>query len=107
MKTGQLNKRITFQTYTTVKDKQGVQSKTWSDFVTVFANVKTGSLREVMQGDRLVAQAKITFTIRYRKDLTPDMRIVYEGKALPINGIADLDGTNQFLTVEVMKGQNT
>lgn len=60
MKAGTLNKRAKFQRFTSVSDGAGGSTKTWVDYVTVWAGLSPERAREKIQQGRIAdAQAGV------------------------------------------------
>jgi len=75
---GQLRHRITFQTpVVTGQDAAGAQISGWVDFATVWANVMPIGGREIFAGQQVYPDADTRITIRWRRDLDPKMRILW------------------------------
>lgn len=77
---GELDRRITFQE--PVYERGSANSdviSSWNDFDTVWARVNDRLGNEVAEADRVTHIQTTLFTIRYREDITLDMRIIYGG----------------------------
>lgn len=85
MRIGDMDRRITFQYPSVVKDAYGAETVTWIPFKTVWAQVTPGQSREFFAAQ--VVNAKLTheFLIRYMAGITPDMRIVFRGRVFNID----------------------
>ena len=79
--TAQLNNRITFQKFTTIKNKNDVEVKTWNDFVICWAAMANLHGNEFFQAQETKAEKTVKFTIRYNKEIDETMRIKF-GKRL-------------------------
>lgn len=77
MKIEELRHRITFQKYIEITDEEGFATQDWQDIATVWASVENLYGREYWQAAAVQAENTVKFTIRYRKDLTNDMRIFF------------------------------
>ena len=80
MRAGRLNRRITLQSATEVRDAYGQAVKTWADVATVWAEVMPLSGREREIASQTAAETNVKFRIRWRSDITADMRVVYGGR---------------------------
>jgi len=106
MQIGELDRRIIIQTFSTSSDGYGEAIKTWSDRITVWANVnfKGGSTKDI--AERVTAASKVIFTIRYltTTNISEAMRIKYkdrgEQKYYYINAINNIEGRENFLELE-------
>ena len=79
MRIGKLDQRIQIQQNTPTRDDTADEIDSWSELDTVWAGVTPGSSTEKQQGQQELAQSIYDFLIRYRSDVTPLMRILYEG----------------------------
>lgn len=63
----------------------------WADYVTLWAGFRPGSGREFMSpgGGERVAEAQAVFTVRYRNDITTQMRIVHDAKTYNIQAVSE------------------
>ena len=84
MRAGRLDRRVTFLTRTIGQDDNGRPVVTWDPHVTVWAEVRDLSLT---RGERIaeainVANRPCRIRIRYRTDITIDMRVTVDGREL-------------------------
>lgn len=94
-----LNKRLQFQTPPGTIGKDGYPSTEWTDFKKVWGEVKTQRGYKVFSSDASQWQGKSIFGIRYREDLSEEMRIVLKGKTYEIESIVNDDERDQWLTI--------
>jgi SPP1 family predicted phage head-tail adaptor len=90
---GRMDRRITFQTFTEARDSFGEPIKTWANLAsvpTVWARVSPLSGREVFAGDQILGVADVEFEIRYRSDITVEMRVVYANENYDILSTQEL-----------------
>ena len=90
MRARSLDRRITFQTFTTVQDAAGEPIKTWTDLITVSASKLDVTGRERFTARQELAEETTVFRIRYRTDINATHRIVYDSKTYDIEGLAEL-----------------
>lgn len=84
MKTGNLRTKITIQNYTTTYNALNEPIKSWTDFVTVWAEVMINQGREFWGAKKLNAELSGIIKIRYNHNITELMRIPYDGKTYQI-----------------------
>lgn len=96
---GDLRERVTIETPTRVGDGTGGESVSWSALATVWADVAALSGSEVTLGERDEARGRFTVTMRYRDDVSAEMRLVWRGKILNIRALRDPDGHRRWLAV--------
>jgi len=96
---GQMDRRITIQTFSETTDSFGQEVKSFSTLASVWANVveKIGSEGE--DGDMIAATKKVEFIIRYRTDVNEEMRISYNSNTYKIQAIQSADARKAFLKI--------
>lgn len=83
-----LNKRVTIKRRK-LTDVDGATMESWQDVCTVWCGVNVSGYRRFLRADAQDYEDTVLFTIRYRKDITVDMRIYYDGNPYAIIGIKD------------------
>jgi SPP1 family predicted phage head-tail adaptor len=84
MNPGDLNRRITIQTFTPTRDSLGAEIETWSTLAEIWAQVTNVAGGEIYAADKILSQTTHRITIYYRSDLTAKMRVVYNGTAYDV-----------------------
>ncbi|GAA0493710.1 phage head closure protein [Pigmentiphaga daeguensis] len=84
MNIGALNQLVTVQKRTQVKDAWGQLVDDWVDHATVWASFRAptgmGSIAAEMQaGGTTVSRTQYSIRVRYRTDITADMRVAHAG----------------------------
>lgn len=109
MNIGKLDKRITLQTRSATLDDYGQELNSWSDFATVWANVKPISGREKLRAMAVQSILTHTVTIRYNVGLMPPtltgaLRIKYVtpggDRILNINATQDVDEERKHIVFD-------
>lgn len=103
---GDLRHRITFQTLSLVTDGQGGYTETWADLVTVWAFVKPMTMNERIFAQKLEPLITHKVVIRYRTDVTSEMRFTYDSRTFQIKAPFTPDERKaylEFLAVEDSK----
>ena len=80
---GKLNRRITFLRLNTSEDEMGQDKSEWKKYRTVWATVKPYKASEYNFMSKLKPEVTHRMYIRFRKDITADMRILYQGRGQP------------------------
>ena len=75
MDPGKLNKRITFQ----LQDLDS-EDEDWKDIATTWANINPISGKEYYSAETINSDLTHKIRLRYRKGITPDMRVLYNGR---------------------------
>lgn len=104
MDPGQLNERITLQSRAAGLDGMGQAIGTWTDVATVWAQVMPLRGREFFAAAQVQQELSIKVTMRYRADVVPTMRIVWQGKPHDITGVVQLGGKKVFMEVMALSG---
>jgi len=102
---GNMDRRITLQSRTASTDGWGGQDESWGDIATVWAAYKpapmTGlALTNMSEQPQFIEKA--TFIIRFRNDVTTDMRISYNGAYWKVIGMAEM-GRKDRLQIAAVK----
>lgn len=89
MNAGRLDRRITLQRPARVRGEDGSWVDTWEDVATVWATVADLTAKERVGAPQVFSALAARMTIRYREDVRPEWRIVYEGRPWRISGIRE------------------
>ena len=89
---GRLTQRVRIQKPAYLRDDHGQQKEHWVDVATVWAHVKTmvGSAYVGMEFESAgaeVSRATTSIRIRRRRDITHDMRVLYDGRTYRITAV--------------------
>lgn len=105
MNAGQLNRKITIQSFGTTRDPAGQEIKDWSPFATPWANIRFLNGVESVKADAEVSVSKASIRIRYRQDITNAMRVVYNGITYQIKAVLPDEAKREHvdLVCEVVK----
>jgi len=87
MNIGSLRDRITIQNFTITYNVLNEPIKTWTDFVTVWAEVMINQGREFWGAKKLNAELSGIIKIRFNHDITELMRIIYDGETYQITAV--------------------
>lgn len=93
---GQLDRRITIQSFTTTTDDFGEVVKSFTTLAEVWAKVEDKRGSEGEDGNQLVATKRVEFLIRYRSDINEQMRIQYNNETYKIEAILNADSRKAF-----------
>jgi len=81
-----MDRKITIQKPVETQDDYGQVVVSFVDHATVWAEIKSVSSSERFREAQHLAQADTVFRIRYRDDITSEMRISYNGDIHRIEG---------------------
>jgi len=101
MNPGKLRHRVAILQKQTTIDPDGYPIETWEPLYSAWAKVEPISGREYYQAAAVQAQHQVRFTMRYRKDITPAMRLRWDGEDYEIKAVIDLEGRRRWLQIMV------
>jgi SPP1 family predicted phage head-tail adaptor len=101
MNPGKLRQRITFLKPPGEQNNNGFPTTEWTPYVTVWAAERTLKGRFYYEAASTHKEHNKEFTIRFRNDLSKNMRVQYRGQDYEIEDIINVDGLNKFMTVIV------
>lgn len=84
---GQYNRRVTIQKPAVSSDTEGSPKTIWSTLDRVWAKVEPLSARERLQAAQAELDVTDSVTIRYRTDVTHNMRLLYGTRVLEIQEV--------------------
>ena len=99
MNPGKLRHRVAILQKQTTIDPDGYPTEEWVAVTTVWASAEPIAGREYFTAAAVQAQHQVRFTMRYRNDITSDMRLRYDGQDYEIKAILDLGGRRAWLQV--------
>lgn len=97
MKIGELRNRIILQQCQVAQNENGFPVETWTTIATVWASKAHQSSREFFAAQKINSETTDLFIIRYRDNVAPEMRVVYNGQNYRIIGAPDPDGRRREL----------
>lgn len=101
---GQLRERVTLQAPSVVRNSIGEPVPAWTDVDTVWAHVKDMSGREINAARAVQSEAVCRVTIRWRADISADMRVVRNGAVMVITAPPRMVGWKEFLELDCSEG---
>ena len=99
MQAGRLNTRVTLQRRTAGQDAAGQPIDGWTDIGPVWADFRVLSGMEAIKADALTSVTKASCRVRYREDLTHDMRAMVAGEAWGIVSIQPDVNKRRFVDI--------
>lgn len=109
MKIGKMRHYITFQRKENVENEIGSVNKDWKDYKSTWAEKIRLRNSTVESLGKEGIEETYRFKVRYREDITEDMRIVYKNVVYGIahvNNIDELDMYETHIDVKVLKEGN-
>lgn len=101
---GEMRHRITIQQRSLASDGIGGSTETWSTLATVWSKIEPMSAGQVAWASSLEHRVTHKITIRYRSDLTSDMRIQYGGRIFHVKGYRNLEERNLWTEINAEEG---
>ena len=101
---GALNKRITFLKQEPFVDGMGQDRFEWKEYKTVWATVKPYKSSEYNFMGKLKPEVSHRVYVRFRNDITANMRIRYHGRIFEIAGPPiDIDERHELLEIQCVE----
>lgn len=97
---GRLNRRITFLTAKETQNTINQTTQEWKEYKSVWATVKALRGSERYEAMKVQAQQIYKITTRYHDGITPDMRILFNGKIFEITSVNNVEEANYMLEME-------
>lgn len=97
---GTLTDRVTLKRRIVSAEDEGGHAAIYSTLATVWARVRQLSARQAYADDARGQGVTHGVVIRFRTDLKPGDRIVYRGRTLEIEAMADLNGRRAYLSCQ-------
>jgi SPP1 family predicted phage head-tail adaptor len=94
MNPGELRHRITIQKLVNTQDTFGQPVEQWSDVVTVWASVNPIVGKEFFAAETVNSEVSHKIRIRYKQNITPDMRIKFKDRYFSIQSVIDYQERN-------------
>ena len=103
---GKLRHRIELQRPEEVQDPNtGAVDIVWTKYADRWAEHVPHSVKEFIAAAGVQSEVKGRFVVRHDPAISPDMRVIYRGKAFAILGVMeDPDSGLEYLTLAVSEG---
>lgn len=99
---GSLRNRILFQSEAKVQNAQYGYDYTWTDLFTIWAEIKQNPGLLFTKGDNEEPTITHIINVRYRTDITRNLRIFHNSNEYVIHRILPIDeGNNRFIQLHV------
>jgi SPP1 family predicted phage head-tail adaptor len=105
---GKLDKRVSIKSQSTTRDALNQKSSTWNTLTNGDVWAAVEPLRNSETQQAMSNQMEITHrvTIRYRADVTADMRITFGARVLAIVGIRNPKERGEYLELLCLEGKH-
>jgi SPP1 family predicted phage head-tail adaptor len=104
MRVGSLNKRVTFQRFTTTSDGAGGSIRTWADFATVWGQFSPERARERIQQGRIASAQAGVLRIRssnVTRQIDDTFRVLVDGVTMNIRSVINPDQRNDMIEIAI------
>lgn len=95
---GALRQRVTIEAPVDSPDDIGGFTRGFATHAQLWARIETLGSAEQFIEQRAEQSTRLAVTIRWRSDVTSQMRIAFRGRRLWIRSVEDPDSTRRFLT---------
>jgi SPP1 family predicted phage head-tail adaptor len=103
MNPGKLRDRVIFQRRSESRDSRGQPVIEWQEVATVWASARVDLGDEQRDALRVDSRLGGSVILRYHADITPDLRLLWQGQQWEIKAVADLDGRKKYLRVWMVR----
>ena len=86
---GRLRHRIEIQNYEMAQDELGQPINTWAHWADVWASIEPLQGREFLAAMALQSQTTVRIRMRYRPDVTSQMRVLWGGRFYEIESVIE------------------
>ncbi|MGD9656567.1 MAG: phage head closure protein [Methylocystis sp.] len=97
---GALRHRVTLEAPIDTPDGAGGFSRSFAPVADLWARIAPAGAREDFVEQRAERATSHVVTIRWRSDVTKDMRFVHRGRRLRIQSVVDLNESRRFLVCQ-------
>lgn len=104
IRAGQLDQRVVLQSKTTSRASNGEEVVTWGPHAVVWAKVQQLRGKEYFAGGQMQDVVDVKVLIRYRDDVTRDMRVMWKGQPLDIVSVIAVEGRQGGLELMCLSG---
>ena len=94
---GRMRSRITLEQRVLTPDTGGGGTTGWQTLATVWAEIIPLAQRESLEAEQTRARTAYDITIRYRTDITSDLRVFFQNRALAIRSVIDVGHRHRWL----------
>lgn len=106
MRAGTLNSFVRVEYLTGVQDEAGQPVDEWVELASMWANIRNRSGAEAIRADQEASTVRTSIRVRWREDITADMRIVHGARVYQIKAVlpAEDEGDKVDLVCENYRG---
>lgn len=97
---GTLSDRVQLLRKMTTSESEGGAVAVYSPIATVWARVRQLTARQAFADDARGQMVSHAVVLRFRTDLKAGDRVVYRGRILEIEGVADINGRQAYVSLQ-------
>lgn len=97
MRAGKLNSRVSLLAQSTTPDTIGQPVRTWTSYVTVWADIRVQGGLETIKNDATTSVIKASIRIRRRTDVTAGHRVQHGAKLYNIQAVLPDESSRQHV----------
>jgi SPP1 family predicted phage head-tail adaptor len=101
---GRMRQRVRIEAPALTADGLGGTTRAWQTVATVWAEIRTLSGNERMAAGQLASQVTHRILLRYRTDVTQEMRILFGTRVFAIRAVLEKDGRRRALEILAEEG---
>lgn len=95
---------LTLQQEVSATNASGGRVRSWETVADVWGEVTLGNGQKEWAGGQLEPRLLHRITLRYRPDVTPGMRLVFEGRVFSIHSVGVVDERKALLEIIAEEG---
>lgn len=103
-RSGLFRHKITIESSTATQDAAGQDIKTWSVYGYAWAKVAPLRGREYVDSRSIQDEQLYKFSMRYVSGITPQMRIVWNGKTFDIQAVQNVNEIDRLTEIMAVEG---
>jgi SPP1 family predicted phage head-tail adaptor len=104
MRIGEMRKQVSIEVEQPTTDNAGGYALGWTTLATVWAQITPVSGNEVYTAQHLEGHVTHHVLMRYRDDVTSDMRLSYNSRVFNIHAVLNTGERNQWTVLLVEEG---
>lgn len=101
---GELNRRVSLDSFTATQDDYGQAQRSWTEVSKVWARITTLRTARTIVAQGVNVELTHAVRIRHRAGVTPDMRIRYGARTFIVHVVDDVDEAHVCLDLFCSEG---
>lgn len=96
-----MRNRLTFQVPISIPDDMGGRDVSWDEVFTTWGSIRPARAQEIFTAQQLEHEITHEIRMRYRAGISPQMRILYEGRIFHITSLLNANEVDKELRIMV------